>query len=155
MHTHKISKFRYRDQLKPFLRSPSPYLTTTTSLLASSDLPNVFSTLRKWLGKVPTRLADPRSNEKMKRQLPSKGSIEREVSELEIRILQQPKSPISPILLNSSGMQRSPHMQAIDESEPMSFCHGNLTLSHIIYDATTSGVQFTELQFAGPNYQVK
>ena len=136
------------------MRSPSPYLTATSSILMS-NVPNVFTTLRNWLTKVPTRLADPRNHEKMKRQLPSKASIERELSELELRILQYPTSPISPILNNSSGLQRSPQKEQLDESEPMSFCHGNLNLSNIIYDATTNSVQFIELQFAGPNYQVR
>ena len=136
------------------MRPPSPYLTTSSSILIS-NVPNVFRTLRNWLTKVPTRLADPKNYEKMKRQLPSKGSIERELSELEMRILQCPKSPISPQLINSSNLDISPQKNQIDESEPMSFCHGNLNLSNIIYDATTNSIQFIELQFAGPNYQVK
>ena len=90
----------------------------------------------------------------MKRQLPSKGLLERELSELEMRILQYPKSPLSPALMESSNLQTSPHKTQIDESEPMSFCHGNLNLSNIIYDATAHSVQFIELQFASPNYQV-
>jgi hypothetical protein len=136
------------------MRSPSPYLTTSSSVLMS-NVPNVFRTLRNWLTKVPTRLADPKNHEKMKRQLPSKGSMERELSELEMRILQYPKSPISPQLITASDLQMSPQKSQIDESEPMSFCHGNLNLSNIIYDATTNNVQFIELQFAAPNYQVR
>ena len=135
------------------MRSPSPYLTTSSSILMT-NVPNVFRTLRNWLTQVPTTLADPKNHEKMKRQLPSKGSIERELSELEMRILQYPKSPISPQLINSSDLQVSPQKNLIDESEPMSFCHGNLNLSNIVYDATTNNVQFIELQFAAPNYQV-
>ena len=135
------------------MRSPSPYLTTSSNMLMS-NVPNVLRTLRNWLTKVPTRLADPRNYEKMKRQLPSKGSIERELSELELRILHYPKSPISPALIDSSELQRSPHKAQIDESEPMSFCHGNLNLSNIIYDARLHNVQFIGLQFAAPNYQV-
>ena len=104
--------------------------------------------------KAPTRLADPKNHDKMKRQLPSKGSIERELSELELRVLHYPKSPISPGLMDSSGLQNSPEKHLIDESEPMSFCHGNLNLSNILYDATTNSVQFVGLQFASPNYQV-
>ena len=119
-----------------------------------SNIPNVFRTLRHWLAKVPTRLADPKNQDKMKRQLPSKGSLERELSELEMRILQYPMSPLSPALIESSNLQSSPQKTLIDESEPMSFCHGNLNLSNIIYDATTHSVQFIELQFASPNYQV-
>ena len=113
----------------------------------------MFKTLRNWLTKAPTRLADPTNHDKMKRQLPSKGSIERELSELELRVLHYPKSPISPGLMDSSGLQNSPEKHQ-DDSEPMSFCHGNLNLSNILYDATTNSVQFVGLQFASPNYQV-
>ena len=142
-----------RDQLRSYLRAPSPYLTSSSSIL-SSNVPNVFKTLRNWLTKAPTRLADPKNHDKMKRQLPSKGSIERELSELELRVLHYPKSPISPGLMDSSGLQNSPEKHQIDDSEPMSFCHGNLNLSNILYDATTNSVQFVGLQFASPNYQV-
>ena len=135
------------------MRAPSPYITSSSSLLMS-NVPNVFRTLRHWLTKVPTRLADPKNQDKMKRQMPSKGSLERELSELEMRILQYPKSPLSPALIESSNLQSSPQKTLIDESEPMSFCHGNLNLSNIIFDATTHSVQFIELQFAAPNYQV-
>ena len=142
-----------RDQLRSYLRAPSPYLTSSSSIL-SSNVPNVFKTLRNWLTKAPTRLADPKNHDKMKRQLPSKGSIERELSELELRVLHYPKSPISPGLMDSSGLQNSPEKHQIEDSEPMSFCHGNLNLSNILYDATTNSVQFVGLQFASPNYQV-
>ena len=43
---------------------------------------NVFSTLRQWLNKVPVRLRNSRLQEKMKRQLPSRTSIEKELLEL-------------------------------------------------------------------------
>ena len=136
------------------MRAPSPYITSSSSVLMS-NVPNVFRTLRHWLTKVPTRLADPKNQDKMKRQLPSKGSLERELSELELRILQYPKSPLSPAFIESPDLQMSPLKTQIDESEPMSFCHGNLNLSNIIYDATNHSVQFIELQFASPNYQVR
>ena len=63
-------------------------------------------------------------------------------------------STIMVLRLADSNLQASPHKTQIDESEPMSFCHGNLNLSNIIYDATAHSVQFIELQFASPNYQV-
>ena len=106
------------------MRAPSPYITSSSSLLMS-NVPNVFRTLRHWLAKVPTRLADPKNQDKMKRQMPSKGSLERELSELEMRILQYPKSPLSPALIESSNLQSSPQKTLIDESEPMSFCQRN------------------------------
>ena len=96
----------------------------------------------------------------MKRQLPSKASIERELIELETRILRGAKSTqeqlVASILKPPSvaGGASTTTRVFPQREEELVFCHGNLNPANIIYDATTSSIQFIELQYAGPNYQV-
>ncbi len=52
--------------------------------LSSVSSAHVFETLRQWLRQVPLRLADAEHNAKMRRELPSKMAIEKELTELEL-----------------------------------------------------------------------
>ncbi len=88
---------------------------------------NVFRTTRAWLKMVPTQLADPRNNQRMKKEMPSKNAIDKELTELE-QVLAR-------------------------ETPAVVFCHGDLSPANVIFDPVRRSAVFAAPEYAGANYQ--
>uniref|UniRef100_A0A182P7L7 ethanolamine kinase n=1 Tax=Anopheles epiroticus TaxID=199890 RepID=A0A182P7L7_9DIPT len=92
-----------------------------------TDRPALPAKLDQFLRLVPERFADPLKDERVWKVFPSVVQLREEFDALYRRLLKT--------------------------DSPVVFCHNDLLLGNVIYDAARSRVTFIDYEYAGPNHQ--
>ncbi|XP_054161761.1 probable ethanolamine kinase [Oppia nitens] len=90
-------------------------------------VPSLFKGLRKFLDLIPCALKDPQQDKRYKKFLPNKENLISEVNSLELTL----KKLLSPVV----------------------FCHNDLLLKNIVFNADKNNVTFIDFEYGDYNYQ--